>query len=127
MNRASRRKAGIVSQKREFTDAQLKAFIDKGVELELERTRNMIFERYLYVTCLSLHDEFNFGRKRLETMMQKIQLTLACIRDGDTSVEAIRKWLDKKYGMQLFIKYGKDVNNATDQIRTTDDGKRGTE
>lgn len=123
MNREYRRKNGIISQKREFTDVQLKAFIDKGVEVELARIRNEIFQRYLYVTCMSLHDEFNFGKIRLTKMMEKIQLTLKCISEGRTSVQDIKKWMHDKYDISLITKYGEDnyestksgVNNSNDE------------
>ncbi|MDU2383225.1 MAG: hypothetical protein E7D50_01005 [Finegoldia magna] len=100
MNRKQRRKAGIKKKVATytFTQEQLQAEINKGIDKFKEEIRDNVTDKALkviaYVPLIVLHDKWGFGKKRLEKFLYEFAEQIDCLENKyvefDDMIEAIK-------------------------------------
>lgn len=100
MNRKERRKAGIKTKvpTYRFTQEQLHAEINKGIDKFREEIRDDVTDKALrviaYVPLIVLHDKWEFGKKRLEKFLYEFAEQIDCLENQyvsfDDMIEAIK-------------------------------------
>lgn len=107
MNRAERRRLQREAAKAptyNVNQKQLSNLIRDGVNDRLEEIRNETISKtvqaYTAAWVISLHDEFNFGHKRLQRVLDKVQNQFECVTAETVTVEDLVNWC-KEYGIEI--------------------------
>lgn len=107
MNRAERRRLQREQQKAptyNINQKQLSNLVHDKVEDRLEEIRseaiNKTVQAYTVAWVISLHDEFNFGNKRLQRVLDKVQNQFECVTAETVTVEDLANWC-KEYGIEM--------------------------
>lgn len=107
MNRAERRRLQKEAAKAptyNVNQKQLSNLIRDGVNDRLEEIRNETISKtvqaYTAAWVISLHDEFNFGHKRLQRVLDKVQNQFECVTAETVTVEDLVNWC-KEYGIEI--------------------------
>lgn len=121
MNRAERRriekakgKVHTMTHEALMYDKGFRDGMKEGIRSESGMTTR------LFTTCLSavLHDEFGFGRKRLETVLEHVTATLESIRDDKEHERKIREWIKAETGIDLDDYTGGRTIDLRDELQT---------
>lgn len=75
----------------------------KEVERFVEETKMNTLQTMLAMCCMTLHDEFDFGKKRLERFIERFNLKVSCLADGDVTWQEYLDTLDDETGIKLEI------------------------
>ena len=107
MNRAERRRLQREQQKAptyNINQKQLSNLVHDEVKDRLEELRNEAISKtiraYTAAWVISLHDEFNFGHKRLQRVLDKVQNQFECVTAETVTVEDLVDWC-KEYGIEI--------------------------
>ena len=107
MNRAERRRLQREAAKAptyNVNQKQLSNLIRDGVNDRLEEIRNETISKtvqaYTAAWVISLHDEFNFGHKRLQRVLSKVENQFECVTAETVTVEDLVNWC-KEYGIEI--------------------------
>ena len=107
LNRAERRRLQREQQKAptyNINQKQLSNLVHDKVEDRLEEIRseaiNKTVKAYTAAWVISLHDEFNFGHKRLQKTLDKVQNQFECVTAETVTVEDLGDWC-KEYGIEI--------------------------
>lgn len=107
MNRAERRRLQKEQQKAptyNINQKQLSDLVRNEVESRLEEIRNEAISKtvqaYTAAWVISLHDEFNFGHKRLQRILNKVENQFECVTAETVTVEDLVDWC-KEYGIEI--------------------------
>ena len=85
-----------------ISDKELKAFTDNA--------KNMMLDTVLILTSVTLHDEFGFGKKRLEQFKKRFNFKAECIGEDYTDWQDQIEILRDECGLEYSIRQNeKDV------------------
>lgn len=107
MNRKERRKAGIKKKVATytFTQEQLHAEINKGIDKFREEIRDDVTDKALrviaYVPLIVLHDKWGFGKKRLQDFMYEFAEQVECLKKGYVSLEDMINVIQEETGLDI--------------------------
>lgn len=89
MNRQQRRQANLKTKVPTYnlTRPQLNDLIHEELMSVRQETLNYATSRCLAAFIVSLHDEFDFGRKRLEKLLSRVTETFDCIEAKTVSLD----------------------------------------
>ena len=80
-----------------ISDKELKAFTDNA--------KNMMLDTVLILTSVTLHDEFGFGKQRLERFKARFNLKAECIGEDYASwqdmIDILREECGLEYGIRM--------------------------
>lgn len=80
------------------------------LEVFTASAKNMMLDTVLILTSMTLHDEFGFGRKRIEQFIERFNLKAECIGEGYTDWAEQIEILKEECGMEFRIRANdKDV------------------
>ena len=113
MNRAQRRKAGIKKKTAtyNFTQEQLHAEINKGIDKFREEIRDDVTDKALrviaYVPLIVLHDKWGFGKKRLQDFMYEFAEQVECLKKEYVSFDDMIAAIKEETGLNVddYIKF----------------------
>lgn len=107
MNRAERRRLQREQQKAptyNINQKQLSNLIRDEVNSRLEEIRNEAIietaQAYTAAWIISLHDEFQFGHKRLQRILKRVDNQFECVIAETVTVEDLVNWC-KEYGIEI--------------------------
>ena len=106
MNRAARRRKQKELEKVKkpptynLSQAQLQAIIMEDLRKAQHDAMNYAVKGLTAAFVISLHDEFEFGPKRLQRLLDKANLQFECIDAGTVTVEDLIEWC-KDYGVNI--------------------------
>ncbi len=107
MNRAERRRLQREQQKAptyNINKKQLSNLVRDEVSSRLEEIRNEAISKtvqaYTAAWVISLHDEFQFGHKRLQRILNKVENQFESVMAGTVTVEDLVNWC-KEYGIEI--------------------------
>ena len=99
LRRAERQKTPTYN----YTEKQIKAMVlAESKRIKDEATQDAIYA----LTCVfaqALHDEYSFGKKKINNLLSRTMFKFECILDGTVKLDEIREWCEE-YG----IKFGGD-------------------
>ena len=107
MNRKERRKAGIKTKVATytFTQEQLHAEINKGIDKFREEIRDDVTDKALrviaYVPLIVLRDKWGFGKKRLQDFMFEFAEQVECLKKGYVSLEDMIETIKDETGLDI--------------------------
>jgi hypothetical protein len=113
MNRAQRRKAGIKKKVATytFTQEQLHAEINKGIDKFREEIRDDVTDKALrviaYVPLIVLHDKWGFGKKRLQDFIYEFAEQVECLKKEYVSFDDMIAAIKEETGLNVddYIKF----------------------
>lgn len=107
MNRAERRRLQKEAAKAptyNVNQKQLSDLVHNKVEDRLEEIRSEAISKavqaYTAAWIISLYDEFNFGHKRLQRVLNKVENQFECVTAGAITIEDLVNWC-KEYGIEI--------------------------
>lgn len=107
LNRAERRRLQREQQKAPvycINQKQLSNLVRDEVNSRLEEIKNEAINKtiqaYTAAWVISLHDEFQFGHKRLQRILKKVENQFECITAETVTVEDLVNWC-KEYGVEI--------------------------
>lgn len=107
LNRAERRRLKKEAAKAptyNVNQKQLSNLIHDGVNDRLKEIRNETINKtiqaYTAAWVISLHDEFNFGHKRLQRVLNKVENQFECVTAETITIEDLVNWC-KEYGIEI--------------------------
>lgn len=99
---ADLKKRGAYNIPVRISDKELKAFTDNA--------KNMMLDTVLILTSVTLHDEFGFGKKRLEQFKKRFNFKAECIGEDFASWQDMIDILRDECGLEYGIRQNeKDV------------------
>lgn len=105
MNRQQRRANNVPNPRYSLTEAQFNHLVQQEVDSRMKDIKQELFNRIIHLTCYCLHEEFEFGKGRLERFMCELAKQMECLNEGRVKVADIKKWLLEKYQLDFSIKY----------------------
>lgn len=104
MNRAERRRIEKAKNKIRIVthdDMMYQKGFEAGMKQGIIRESGM--STRLFATCLAavLHDEFGFGKSRLEKVLIHVSATLEAMQANQDHERKIREWIKKECGIDL--------------------------
>ena len=102
MNRANRRRKGVAktSPTYNISQQQLKDMVSDEIEETKQKAISYTTSCLSAAFIIALHDQYGFGIKRLENVLDKVKLQFECIDAGTVTVEDLVAWcLD--YGIKV--------------------------
>ena len=82
----------------------------KDLQKFTDNAKNMMLDTVLILTSVTLHDEFQFGQKRIERFIERFNFKAECIGEGYTDWADQIEILKEECGMELSIRTNnKDV------------------
>lgn len=107
LNRAERRRLQKEAAKAptyNVNQKQLSDLVHNKVEDRLEEIRSEAISKtvqaYTAAWIISLYDEFNFGHKRLQRVLNKVENQFECVTAGTVTIEDLVNWC-KEYGIEI--------------------------
>ena len=86
-----------------YTEKQIKAMVlAESKRIKDEATKDAVYA----LTCVfaqALHDEYGFGKNKINNLLSRTMFKFECILDGTVKLDEIREWCEE-YG----IKFGGD-------------------
>lgn len=113
MNRKERRKAGIKKKvpTYTFTQEQLHAEINKGIDKFREEIRDDVTDKALrvlaYVPLMVLRDKFGFGKVRLDKFLREFAELVDCVENDYVGFEDMIETIKDETGLVItdYIKF----------------------
>lgn len=107
LNRAERRRLQREQKKAptyNINQKQLSNLIHDEVNNRLKEIRNEAINKtiqaYTAAWVISLHDEFQFGHKRLQKILNKVENQFECVTAKTVTVEDLVNWCNE-YGIEI--------------------------
>lgn len=104
VNRSQRRRNEIAKTKKtptyNYTEQQLRQIILDGVTERVNDVRSNTITYLSAAFLISLHDEFEFGNKRIARLLERVKNQFECIEAGTVTMDDIVDWC-KQYGVKL--------------------------
>ena len=120
MNRAERRriekaqaKTHVVTRSQDMYNKGFEAGMHQGILKESGMTTR------LFTTAMAavLHDEFGFGRKRLQIVLEQVASTLEAMQWDKDHEKKARAWIKKETGVDLDDYTGGRVIELRDELQ----------
>ena len=77
---------------------------DKDLKVFTDNAKNMMLDTVLILTSVTLHDEFGFGKKRLERFRARFNFKAECIGENFTDwqdqIDILREECGLEYGIR---------------------------
>lgn len=72
-----------------------------------EKIKHMVLDTMTIMTVLTLHDEFGFGRKRIQQFLDRFTLKAECILEDYATWEDYQSIIRKELGFDLNLRWNK--------------------
>lgn len=72
-----------------------------------EKIKHMVLDTMTIMTVLTLHDEFGFGRKRIQQFLDRFTLKAECILEDYATWEDYQSIVRKELGFDLRLRWNK--------------------
>lgn len=100
----------------EALEKEVKARTWSGISLRItaeeineasEKIKHMVLDTMTIMTVLTLHDEFGFGRKRIQQFLDRFTLKAECILEDYATWEDYQSIIRKELGFDLNLRWNK--------------------
>lgn len=128
MNRAERRRLEKAQNKTHtitHDDMMFQKGFEAGMKEGIRKESGM--STRLFTTCMAavLHDEFGFGRARLDRILQHVSATLENVNGNLQHEKKMRDWIKKETGIDLDDYTGGRMIDLREELQTLYDmGKK---
>lgn len=72
-----------------------------------EKIKHMVLDTMTIMTVLTLHDEFGFGRKRIQQFLDRFTLKAECILEDYATWQDYQNIIQKELGFDLNLRWNK--------------------
>lgn len=72
-----------------------------------EKIKHMVLDTMTIMTVLTLHDEFGFGRKRIQQFLDRFTLKAECILEDYATWQDYQSIIRKELGFDLNLRWNK--------------------
>jgi len=104
MNRADRRKNGVVSKKVTITEPQFEHLLRAAIEAQKEILKKEVIERMSYLFCISLHDVAQLDKTKINDVVKRVQNDLICAKEGLVTIDDMKKWVKTELDLEFEFK-----------------------